>query len=77
MDCIEPKWTKRIKQDQSELNRAEVDQSGQNEPSKTILDRIQPKQTEWTEQGQSGQNRPNRTEVDRIGLMQTEWTEVD
>ena len=38
------------------------------------MDRIEPKQTKWTEQDQSGQNRTN---VEYIQPMWTEWTELD
>ena len=51
-----------------------MDQSGQNGPNRTNVDRIELMWIEWTELGLSGQNRTN---VDQIGPMWTKWTELD
>ena len=46
-------------------------QIGESEPNKTEPNRIESKQTKFTEYDQNGHNGPNRNEVDQIGPT---WT---
>ena len=58
----------------------EQDQSGQNEPNRTKVDKIDriglnlTKWTEWTEWDRYGQMGPNRTKVNKMDQIRSKWT---